>query len=62
VVRAAVVDMEAQGEQFPVAAKRADMLVMPMCGRRIWCQGRFNGAPVRTETTTSWIARVTAAA
>jgi hypothetical protein len=30
--------------------------------RRIPCQGPFSGSPVRTETTTSWIARVTAAA
>jgi hypothetical protein len=31
-------------------------------GRRIWRQGWWSGAPVRTETTTSWIALVTAAA
>src|SRR6266545_6782175 len=35
---------------------------LPMCGRRIPRQGPFSGSPVRTETTTSWIARVTAAA
>lgn len=33
-----------------------------ICGRRIPRQGPFSGCPVRTETTTSWIARVTAAA